>query len=65
MPIPKPEGGESQEDFIQRCMGNPTMNSEYPDNSQRFAVCNSQYEEAKNEEKVIEALKDFNTKIKS
>jgi len=44
MPIPKPEGGESQEDFIQRCMGNPTMNSEYPDNSQRFAVCQSSYE---------------------
>ena len=41
MPIPKPNKDESKKDFITRCMGNPTMNKEYPDPDQRYAVCNS------------------------
>ncbi len=41
MPLPKPNGDESQEDFMGRCMANDVMNSEYPDRDQRYAVCNS------------------------
>jgi hypothetical protein len=42
MPIPKPNKDESKKDFLSRCMENPTMNKEYPDSNQRYAVCNSQ-----------------------
>ena len=44
MPLPTPNKNESNENFIDRCMGNPTMNEEYPDESQRRAVCESQWE---------------------
>jgi hypothetical protein len=39
MPIPKPKTGEDRKDYIQRCMANPIMKSEYPDQEQRLAVC--------------------------
>jgi HK97 family phage major capsid protein len=45
MPIPTPNEGESQDDFISRCMGNDTMVDDYPDNDQRAAVCYSQWNE--------------------
>lgn len=44
MPMPKPRSGESQSDFITRCMGNETMKSEYSEQDQRNAVCSSQWE---------------------
>lgn len=44
MPIPKPKSGESQNDFLQRCMSNDKMISEYPQD-QRAAVCRSTYQE--------------------
>ncbi len=34
-----PKSGEKEEDFISRCMGDSTMNSEFPDQKQRAAVC--------------------------
>ena len=39
MPIPKRKEGESKTKFLSRCMENPTMNKDYPDQSQRYAVC--------------------------
>lgn len=36
-----PEGGEGQDDFISRCMGDSQMNSEFPESDQRAAVCYS------------------------
>ena len=42
MPIPQPNKDESNKDFISRCMSNPTMNKEYPDNGQRYAICVNQ-----------------------
>lgn len=47
MPIPKPKKDEPKEDFLNRCMANDVMNSEYPDNKQRYAVCMSQWENKK------------------
>jgi len=41
MPQPKPKDGETKDEFLQRCMGNKVMNDEYPDEKQRYAVCNS------------------------
>jgi uncharacterized protein len=43
MPLPMPKKGEAQDTFIERCMGNPTMKSEFPDNKQRLAVCHAQW----------------------
>lgn len=43
MPIPTPSGGEEQDAFIGRCMGNDVMKKEFPDQKQRSAVCYSQW----------------------
>jgi hypothetical protein len=43
MPIPVPNKDESKDKFITRCMGNDVMNSEFPDEKQRFAVCQSKW----------------------
>lgn len=43
MPIPRPRSGETRDAFISRCMGNDTMNREYPDNQQRAGVCYTQW----------------------
>ena len=42
--MPTPERNEDQDDFIGRCMVSGTMSSEYPDESQRTAVCMAQWE---------------------
>jgi hypothetical protein len=39
MPVPKPRAGENENDFVGRCMGSDTMQSEFPDQDQRAAVC--------------------------
>jgi hypothetical protein len=55
MPIPKPTSDESKEDFISRCMGDSTMNSEFGDESQRSAVCYAQWEDKdKKEDKKLQ-----------
>lgn len=43
MPVPKPSGDEKKDDFISRCMGDEKMNSEYPDQEQRAAICYAQF----------------------
>jgi len=43
VPIPKPKKGEKQDEFIQRCMSDETMISEFPDEKQRYAVCMTQF----------------------
>lgn len=45
MPLPTPNSGESRQDFIARCVRNPTMEAEYPDNDQRVAVCINQWDD--------------------
>jgi len=49
MPIPKPRSGESEKDFISRCMGDDVMVSEFPDAKQRAAVCYSQWRRKEDE----------------
>ena len=41
MPIPKPNTGENETDFISRCISDEKMKSEYND-EQRLAVCYTQ-----------------------
>lgn len=51
MPIPKPNAYERMSDFMQRCMSDDKMISEY-DTKQRAAVCRSAFEEKMAAEKV-------------
>lgn len=44
MPLPTPNTGESESDFVGRCMSNATMLDEYPDEKQRAAVCHAQFD---------------------
>lgn len=44
MPIPKPNPYERQSDFMQRCMSDKKMISEY-EQDQRLAVCRNAFEE--------------------
>ena len=39
-----PEAGETKDEFLGRCMGENQMVDEYPEQDQRYAVCNSYYE---------------------
>ena len=41
MPLPKPKQNESRKDFMQRCMNNNVMISEYRNANQRIAVCST------------------------
>jgi lambda family phage portal protein len=40
--LPTPSSSESEQDFVSRCMADETMISEYPDSTQRAAVCYAQ-----------------------
>lgn len=44
MPLPKPEPGEDRGDFIDRCMADDVMRLEFPEDDQRFRVCERQFE---------------------
>ena len=41
MPIPSKKKGETPKKFMSRCMSDDVMKNEYPDQSQRSAVCMS------------------------
>lgn len=45
MPIPTPRNDESEDDFIGRCMSNPSMTADYEESDQRYAVCISTFRE--------------------
>lgn len=44
MPIPRPHKSETHDDFIGRCMADEVMNAEYGDTKQRYAICQTQWE---------------------
>jgi hypothetical protein len=41
--MPKPRQGEQKGDYLIRCMDDNKMKQDYPDNMQRYAVCQSIY----------------------
>ena len=51
MPTPAKKG-ESQKEFVSRCMGDSSMLKEFPDQKQRAAVCFSKYKQSKKRSKV-------------
>lgn len=44
MPLPKPRKSQSKKSFLESCLSDSTVNKEFPDTKQRYAVCLSQYE---------------------
>jgi len=52
MPLPNPNSNEDHDDFISRCMSDPLMRDEYPQQDQRAAVCQSQWDKDKQESKM-------------
>lgn len=47
MPIPPPDKGQTEKDFISHCMSDEDMAKTFPNGKQRYAVCISQFEKAK------------------
>lgn len=43
MPIPKPKLNENMTEFLNRCMSDEQMQSEFPNERQRMAVCAKQW----------------------
>jgi len=58
MPLPNPGNKESKDKFIQRCVSDPKVNKEYPDNAQRYAVCQTQWKK-KEKANIEKAVKDL------
>lgn len=46
VPLPEPNDGESESDFVSRCMGSEAA-QEFEDQEQRAGVCYSQYRKGK------------------
>lgn len=42
--MPTPNAGESRQDFVDRCMGDAESQADFPEQDQRAAFCNSQWE---------------------
>jgi hypothetical protein len=45
--MPKPTPSESKEEFLNRCMGDEEALKDFPDEAQRYAVCQSKWYETK------------------
>ena len=43
MPLPKPKPKEKQGEFMVRCVSDSKMKSEFPNKTQRIAVCYMQW----------------------
>lgn len=54
MPMPKPGEGQSHDDFIAACMAHDVMVAEFPDSTQRYAACQSQWDADRSERARIE-----------
>jgi hypothetical protein len=59
MPLPKPDPGENESDFISRCMGDNTMITDFPDETQRAAVCYRQFEGEAIKSKLYKAWRGY------
>lgn len=43
MPVPKPTEKETESEFMERCMGDETMQQDYRSQAQRVAICLTQW----------------------
>lgn len=58
MPIPTPNPGESFDKFIERCMSDDNMVSEY-DQEQRYAICSVKFQNKKTAPENEETFTDY------
>ena len=58
MPIPQPRPDETTDDFLQRCMADGVMLLDFPDPSQRFAICQQQI---RNESEASDVIQENST----
>ena len=47
MPLPTPTPTETKNEFIDRCMSDEVMKTDFPDNMQRLAVCSVSFDKTK------------------
>ena len=59
MPMPMPEKGQKQDDFMAMCMADKMMMADFKDNDQRLAVCFSQWRKEHPEDKPPAEEKGF------
>jgi hypothetical protein len=59
MPLPTPNEGEGEREFISRCMGTDTMGEDFPDQEQRSAVCYKQWRKHTGESKAMKAAESI------
>lgn len=59
MPIPKPVKNEKFDEFMSRCMADDIMVKEYGESKQRYAVCQTSWENSKKEQKNMADIKDI------
>ena len=51
MPLPRPRTGETEREFMSRCMGDDSVQEEFSGQEQRVAVCMNQFRKASDEPK--------------
>lgn len=57
--MPRPGPTENEDEFIGRCMGDADYNRRFPDNRQRYAVCQSLWDNQKAEApEALQKVKD-------
>jgi len=61
MPLPQPQPDEIKNDFLDRCMGDKVMNQDYPDNKQRYAICNSLWDKKEQNMNLRKAIPSHGT----
>ena len=52
MPLPKPNSGESESDFMSRCVSDDKVRAEFPNQDQRVAVCLGSFRSKKEEQEM-------------
>ena len=62
--MPKPRPSETREEFISRCMGDEEARRDFPDQAQRAAFCNSQWENKAQLQEAIDLIDDVLDKLK-
>lgn len=56
--MPEPKANEEKREYLNRCMGDMQMYHKYPERAQRYAVCNSLWENKGDEKSDREKQKD-------
>ncbi len=65
MPMPKPASDEEHDEFISRCMADETMKDEYPDEKQRYAVCENLWSDRSAPQKQVRMLQPEQAEIRA